>query len=91
MEEKKFPKISKSIQDFFEDEDGSITRNKALLMGGMILVLGMLFSDEVYAAHRTHSTQLIAIHIQIMQLIQHMIHIAPIVHIQITQHIRQVL
>lgn len=53
MEEKKFPKISKSIQDFFEDEDGSITRNKALLMGGMILVLGMLFSDEVYAAHRT--------------------------------------
>lgn len=56
MEEKKFPKISKSIQDFFEDEDGSITRNKALLMGGMILVLGMLFSDEVYAAHRTHST-----------------------------------
>lgn len=47
MEEKKFPKISKSIQDFFEDEDGSITRNKALLMGGMILVLGMLFSDGV--------------------------------------------
>ena len=43
MEEKKFPKISKSIQDFFEDEDGSITRNKALLMGGMILVLGMLW------------------------------------------------
>ena len=57
MEEKKFPKISKSIQDFFEDEDGSITRNKALLMAGMILVLGMLFSDEVYAAHRTHSTE----------------------------------
>lgn len=23
----KFPKIQKSIQDFFDDEDGSITRN----------------------------------------------------------------
>ena len=46
MEDKKFPKISKSIQDFFEDEDGSITRNKALLMGGMILVLGMLGASQ---------------------------------------------
>ena len=64
MEEKKFPKISKSIQDFFEDEDGSITRNKALLMGGMILVLGMLFSDEVYAAHRTREYPKVCVNLQ---------------------------
>lgn len=52
----KFPKIKKSIQDFFEDEDGSITRNKVLAIGGMVLILGMLLADQVYAAHRTHYT-----------------------------------
>lgn len=52
----KFPKIKKSIQDFFEDEDGSITRSKVLMIGGMVIILGMLLSDEVYAAHRTHYT-----------------------------------
>lgn len=52
----KFPKIKKSIQDFFDDEDGSITRNKVLVIGGMVIILGMLLSDEVYAAHRTHYT-----------------------------------
>lgn len=52
----RFPKIKKSIQDFFEDEDGSITRNKVLMIGGMVIILGVLLSDEVYAAHRTHYT-----------------------------------
>lgn len=52
----KFPKIKKSIQDFFEDEDGSITRNKVLTIGGMVLILGILLGDEVYAAHRSHSS-----------------------------------
>ena len=56
MKENKFPKIKKSIQDFFEDEDGSITRGKALTIGGMVIVLGLLLADTAYAAHRTHST-----------------------------------
>ena len=38
----KFPKIQKSIQDFFDDEDGSITRNKMLMIGGMVILLGIL-------------------------------------------------
>jgi len=54
--EDKFPKIKKSIQDFFDDQDGSITRSKVLMIGGMVIVFGMLLADEVYAAHRTHST-----------------------------------
>lgn len=54
--ENNFPKIKKSIQDFFEDEDGSITRNKVLMIGGMVLVLGILLSEDVFAAHRSHST-----------------------------------
>ena len=54
--EDKFPKIKKSIQDFFEDEDGSITRNKVLAIGGMVIILGMLLAEQVYAAHRTHYT-----------------------------------
>ena len=52
----KFPKIKKSICDFFEDDDGSITRNKVLMIGGMVLVLGVLLGEEIYAAHRTHYT-----------------------------------
>ena len=52
----KFPKIKKSIQDFFNDEDGSITRNKVLMIGGMALVLGIILGDEIFAAHRTHYT-----------------------------------
>lgn len=52
----RFPKIKKSIKDFFEDEDGSITRSKVLMIGGMVIILGMLLGDEVYAAHRTHYT-----------------------------------
>ena len=56
MKEDKFPKIKKSIQDFFEDEDGSITRGKALTIGGMVIVLGILLSETAYATHRTHST-----------------------------------
>lgn len=54
--EDKFPKIKKSIQDFFDDQDGSITRNKVLMIGGMVMVLSMLIADDVYAAHRTHYT-----------------------------------
>lgn len=54
--DEKFPKIKKSIRDFFNDEDGSITRNKVLMIGGMVLILGMLLSDEVFAAHRSHSS-----------------------------------
>ena len=52
----KFPKIKKSISDFFEDEDGSITRNKVLAIGGMVIILGILLSDEFFAAHRSHYT-----------------------------------
>ena len=52
----KFPKIKKSIKDFFDDEDGSITRNKVLMIGGMVLILGMLLGEEVLAAHRSHYT-----------------------------------
>lgn len=54
--EDKFPKIKKSIQDFFDDQDGSITRNNVLMIGGMVMVLSMLLADDVYAAHRTHYT-----------------------------------
>ncbi len=49
----KFPSIKKSIMDFYHDEDGSITRNKALMIGGMMLVLGILMADDIYAVHRS--------------------------------------
>lgn len=56
MKEDKFPKIQKSIQDFFEDEDGSITRGKALTIGGMVIVLGLLLADTAYATHGSHDS-----------------------------------
>ena len=36
---KKFPGIKKSIQDFIDDEDGSITRSKLVTVGSMVLLM----------------------------------------------------
>ena len=52
----KFPELKRSIDDFLEDEEGSITRKKALMLGSMILVFGLAMAQDVYATHRTHYT-----------------------------------
>ena len=55
MDDKKFPKIKKSIEDFIYEEEGNIPRNKVVALGTMILVMSLLMYDEVFAGHRSHS------------------------------------
>ena len=50
------PKIIKSIEDFLYEEEGNITRNKVLMVGSMMLIMGAIMSMEAFAAHRSHSS-----------------------------------
>ena len=56
MEEFKFPHITESIDQFLNDEEGSIPRNKILMIGSMLIILGVLMADEAFAGHRSHSS-----------------------------------
>ena len=54
-----FPSIKRSIEDFVQDEDGSITRSKLLMIGSMIVLLGAVFTitaDAGHSSHRSHSS-----------------------------------
>ena len=53
---KKFPGIKKSIQDFIDDEDGSITRSKLVTVGSMVLLMTIFAGIEVRAAHGSHKS-----------------------------------
>lgn len=50
----KFPKVSKSIEDFILDEDGNITRNRLVAIGTMIVLMSLLTGLEVLAKHGSH-------------------------------------
>lgn len=54
--EKIIPKINKKISDFLYEEEGNISRGKILTVGSLLLIAGILFADEVYGAHRSHSS-----------------------------------
>ncbi|WP_320932325.1 His-Xaa-Ser repeat protein HxsA3, partial [Hungatella effluvii] len=49
MADFKFPHIQDSITNFLYDEEGNIPRNKVLTIGAMMIVLGILMSDEAFA------------------------------------------
>jgi hypothetical protein len=53
---KKYPGIKKSIQDFIDDEDGSITRSKLVTVGSMVLLMAIFASIEAQAAHSSHKS-----------------------------------
>ena len=54
MDNFKFPHIHKSIDDFLSDEEGNIPMNKVLTIGSMIMILGILFAEDVFSAHSSH-------------------------------------
>ncbi|MCR5166804.1 MAG: His-Xaa-Ser repeat protein HxsA3 [Oscillospiraceae bacterium] len=56
MDEKKgvFPEIKKSICDFITEEEGSISRNKVIAIGALMLVMSTLMVTHVYAGHSSH-------------------------------------
>lgn len=49
-----FPHIQKSIDDFLYDEEGNIPINKVLTIGSMLLILGLVMSDDAFAGHSSH-------------------------------------
>lgn len=56
MADKKFPNIKKSIENYLSDEEGNITRNKILTVGSLAIILGIIYSMDVYAKHGSHSS-----------------------------------
>ena len=54
--EKLIPKIHRQISDFLYEEEGNISRGKILTVGSLLLIAGILFSNEAFAAHRSHSS-----------------------------------
>ena len=55
-EKRFFPRVQKSIETFLNDEEGNIPRNKLLMIGSMVILMGILFMNEAFAAHRSHSS-----------------------------------
>lgn len=49
-----FPHIKKSIENFVNEEEGNIPRNKILTIGSMMLVLSILLASDAFAAHSSH-------------------------------------
>lgn len=56
MGESLLPKIRKSIEDFLYEEEGNITRNRVLMIGSMMLIMGAILSMDALAAHSSHSS-----------------------------------
>lgn len=56
MASEKFPNIIKSIENYLTDEEGNITRNKILTIGSLAMILGIIYSMDVYAKHGSHGS-----------------------------------
>ena len=57
MDDTLFPKITKDLEDFFNEEEGNISRAKILMVGSIMVLLGtIMFHDMAYAGHRSHQS-----------------------------------
>ena len=56
MSDSIFPHINESIENFLFDEEGNIPRSKIIAIGSMLVVMGILMTEDIYAAHRSHSS-----------------------------------
>ena len=54
MKENIIPNIQKQLSEFLYEEEGNISRGKILTVGSLMLIAGIIFADEVYAAHSSH-------------------------------------
>lgn len=52
----RFPRITRSIESFIEDEEGSIPVGKLLTLGTFVLIMGMVLAGEASAKHGSHSS-----------------------------------
>ena len=56
MNDELFPQLKRSIENYLTEEEGNISRNKLLKIGSMVLLMGILFMQDAFAAHRSHSS-----------------------------------
>lgn len=56
MKDELFPQIKRSIENYLTEEEGNISRSKLLKIGSMVLLMGILFMQDAFAAHRSHSS-----------------------------------
>lgn len=56
MDNNIFPKVKREISSFLTDQEGNIPRSKILTVGSMVILLGIVFAQDVFAAHRSHSS-----------------------------------
>lgn len=54
MSKFEFPHVQKTVDDFLSDEEGNIPMSKVLTIGSMIMILGILFAEDVFAEHSSH-------------------------------------
>lgn len=52
-----FPKIKKTVEDFLAEEDGRMLRSKAITIGSLMVIMGLLLTqNNAYASHSSHSS-----------------------------------
>lgn len=56
MSDEFFPKVKKGIDAFLEDEEGNIPRSKILTVGSLMMLMGIIYGQNIYAAHSSHSS-----------------------------------
>lgn len=56
MKDELFPQIKRSIENYLTEEEGNISRSKLLVIGSMVLLMGILYMQDAFAAHRSHSS-----------------------------------
>jgi hypothetical protein len=54
MDKKLFPQIEKSISDLIGDEEGNVPRNKLVVIGSAIMLMGLVMGIDVFGAHSSH-------------------------------------
>ena len=59
MQEPIFPSIKRSLENLIEDEEGNIPAGKLLTIGTMVVLLANILSIEGFAAHGSHSSQIV--------------------------------
>lgn len=56
MKDELFPQIKRSIENYLTEEEGNISRSKLLKIGSMVLLMGVLFMQDSFAAHGSHNS-----------------------------------
>ena len=56
MNDELFPQVKKGIDAFLQDEEGNIPRSKILTVGSLMMLMGIIYGQNIYAAHQSHSS-----------------------------------